>query len=131
MIKTIASAPRFTFFNLNLRINELAALKRRYKKDGRREGRRVKCLERKRTRRNLRSRANADKPIFFIIRLHFVKIRPPTQFPIRQRICKLRMKDNLSIGAIAEIVNKLKSVVHGIPKVYNDYEQESLQVGQE
>ena len=33
----------------------------------------------------------------------------------------LRMKDNLSIGAIAEIVNKSKSVVHGILKVYNDY----------
>ena len=31
------------------------------------------------------------------------------------------MKDNLSIGAIAEIVNKSKSVVHGILKVYNDY----------
>ena len=31
------------------------------------------------------------------------------------------MKDNLSIGAIAEIVNKSKSVVHCIFKVYNDY----------
>ena len=31
------------------------------------------------------------------------------------------MKDNLSIGAIAEIVNKSKSVVHGILKFYNDY----------
>ena len=32
------------------------------------------------------------------------------------------MKNNLSIGvAIAEIVNKSKSVVHGILKVYNDY----------
>ena len=31
------------------------------------------------------------------------------------------MKDNLSIGAIAEIVNKSKSVVHGILKVYNDF----------
>ena len=31
------------------------------------------------------------------------------------------MKDNLSIGAIAEIVNKSKSVVHGMLKVYNDY----------
>ena len=31
------------------------------------------------------------------------------------------MKDNLSIGAISEIVNKLKSVVHGILKVYYDY----------
>ena len=31
------------------------------------------------------------------------------------------MKDNLSIGAIAEIVNKSKSVVHSIIKVYNDY----------
>ena len=31
------------------------------------------------------------------------------------------MKDNLSIGAIAEIVNKSKSVVHCILKVYNDY----------
>ncbi len=33
-------------------------------------------------------------------------------------IIRLRMKDNLSI---AEIVNKSKSVVHGILKVYNDY----------
>ena len=31
------------------------------------------------------------------------------------------MKDNLRIGAIAEIVNKSKSVDHGILKVYNDY----------
>ena len=31
------------------------------------------------------------------------------------------MKDNLRIGAIAEIVNMSKSVVHGILKVYNDY----------
>ena len=31
------------------------------------------------------------------------------------------MKDNLSIVAIAEIINKSKSVVHGILKVYNDY----------
>ena len=31
------------------------------------------------------------------------------------------MKGNLSIRAIAEIVNKSKSVVHGILKVYNDY----------
>ena len=31
------------------------------------------------------------------------------------------MKDHLSIGAIAEIVNKSKSVVHGILKVYKDY----------
>ena len=31
------------------------------------------------------------------------------------------MKDNLSIGAIAEIVNKSKSVVHGILKIYTDY----------
>ena len=31
------------------------------------------------------------------------------------------MKDNLCIGAIAEIVNKSKSVVHGILKVCNDY----------
>ena len=31
------------------------------------------------------------------------------------------MKDNLSIGAIAEIVNKSKSVVHGILKFYNEY----------
>ena len=31
------------------------------------------------------------------------------------------MKDNLGIGVIAEIVNKSKSVVHGILKVYNDY----------
>ena len=32
------------------------------------------------------------------------------------------MKDNLSIGAIAEIVNKSKSVFHGILRVYNDYD---------
>ena len=31
------------------------------------------------------------------------------------------MKDNLSIGAIAEIVNMSKSVVHCILKVDNDY----------
>ena len=31
------------------------------------------------------------------------------------------MKDNLSIGAIAEIVNKSKRIVHGIFKVYTDY----------
>ena len=31
------------------------------------------------------------------------------------------MKDNLSIEAIAEIVNKSKSVVHGVLKVYNNY----------
>ena len=31
------------------------------------------------------------------------------------------MKDNLNIGAIAEIVNKSKTVVPGILKVYNDY----------
>ena len=31
------------------------------------------------------------------------------------------MKDNLSIGAISEIVNKSRSVLHRILKVYNDY----------
>ena len=31
------------------------------------------------------------------------------------------MKDNLSIGAIAKFVNKLRCVVHGVLKVYNDY----------
>ena len=31
------------------------------------------------------------------------------------------MEDILSIWAIAEIVNKSKSVFHGILKVYNDY----------
>ena len=37
-------------------------------------------------------------------------------------IIRLRVKDNLSIGAaIAEIVNKSKSVVYGILKFYNDY----------
>ena len=46
---------------------------------------------------------------------------PPTPLPIRQQIIRLRMKDNLSIGAIVEIVNKSKSVVHGILKIYNDY----------
>ena len=45
----------------------------------------------------------------------------PTPLPIRQQIIQLQMKDNLSIGAIAEIVNKSKSVVHSILKVYNDY----------
>ena len=69
---------------------------------------------------------NADNPFFFfffflIIRLHLVKIMPPTPLPIRQQIIMLRMNDNLSIGAIAEIVNASKSVVHGIFKVYNDY----------
>ena len=35
---------------------------------------------------------------------------------------RLQMKDNLSIGAaIAEIVNKSKSVVYGTLKVYNGY----------
>ena len=36
-------------------------------------------------------------------------------------IIRLRMKIKLSIGAIEEIVNKSKSVVHCILKVYNDY----------
>ena len=36
-------------------------------------------------------------------------------------IIRLWMKDNVSIGAIAEIINKSKSVVHGILKVYKDY----------
>ena len=36
-------------------------------------------------------------------------------------IIRHRMKDNLSIGAITEIVNQSKSVVHGIIKVYNDF----------
>ena len=58
---------------------------------------------------------------FFIIILHFVKIMPPTPSPIRQQIIRLKMKDNLSIGAIAEIVNKSNCVVHSIRKVYNDY----------
>ena len=38
-----------------------------------------------------------------------------------ENIIRLRMKDNLSIGAIAEIVNKSKSVIHCILKIYNDY----------
>ena len=59
--------------------------------------------------------------LFFIIRLHFIKIIAPTPLPIRQQIIRLRMKDNLSIGAIVEIVNKSKSVVHGTLNVYNDY----------
>ena len=59
--------------------------------------------------------------LFFIIRLHFIKIMPPTPLPIHQQIIRLRMKDNLSIGLIAEIVNMSKSVVHGILKVWNDY----------
>ena len=46
---------------------------------------------------------------------------PPNPLPIHQQIIRLQMNDNLSIGAIAEIVNKSKSVVHGILKVYNDY----------
>lgn len=45
---------------------------------------------------------------------------PLTPLPIRQQIIKLRKKDNLSIGSIAKIVNKSKSVVHGILKVYDD-----------
>lgn len=45
---------------------------------------------------------------------------PPTPLPIRQQIIKLRKKDNLSIGAIAKIVDKSKSVVHNILKVYDD-----------
>ena len=32
-------------------------------------------------------------------------------------IIRLRMKDYLSIEAIGEILNKSKSVVHGIPKI--------------
>ena len=36
-------------------------------------------------------------------------------------IIRLWMKDNVNIGAIAEIVNKSKSVAHGILKVYNNY----------
>ena len=32
------------------------------------------------------------------------------------------MKDNLSIGAIAEIVNKSKRVAHGILNVYKVYD---------
>ena len=40
---------------------------------------------------------------------------------LHTEIIRLRMKDNLSIVAIAEIVNKSKSVVHDILKVYNDY----------
>ena len=59
--------------------------------------------------------------LFFIIRLHFVKIMPPAPLPIRQKIIRLRMKDNISIRVIAEIVNKSKSVVPGILKVYDDY----------
>ena len=38
---------------------------------------------------------------------------PPTPLPLRQQIIKLRMKDNLSIGATTGIANKSKSVVHG------------------
>ena len=45
---------------------------------------------------------------------------PHTPLSIRQQINRLRMKNNLSIGAIAENVNKSKSIVHGILKVYND-----------
>ena len=36
-------------------------------------------------------------------------------------IIRLRMKDDLNIGAIAEILNKSKCVVYGILKVYTDY----------
>ena len=59
---------------------------------------------------------------------------PPTPLPIRQQIIKLRKKDNLSIGAIAKIVDKSKSVVHNILKVYDDsgcVKQENLQLGPE
>lgn len=45
---------------------------------------------------------------------------PITPLPIRQQIIKLRTKNKLSIGAIAKIVSKSKSVVHDILKVYND-----------
>ena len=44
------------------------------------------------------------------------------------------MKDNLSIGGIAKIVNKSKNVVHDILKILmiiDRLKQESLQVGQE
>ena len=39
----------------------------------------------------------------------------------KTEIIWLRIKDNLSIGAIVEIVNKSKSNVHCILKVYNGY----------
>ena len=45
---------------------------------------------------------------------------PATPIPIRQQIVRLRLEDNLSIGAIAYIVKKSKRAVHGILKVYDD-----------
>ncbi len=45
---------------------------------------------------------------------------PITPFSIRQQIVRLRHEEKLSIGAIATIVNKSKSVVHGILKLYDD-----------
>ena len=38
---------------------------------------------------------------------------------IPQQIVRLRHEDNLCIGAIANIVKKSKSVIHGILKVHN------------
>ena len=40
--------------------------------------------------------------------------------PRRQQIVRLRHDDNLSIGAIANIVKKSKSVIHCILQVYDD-----------
>ena len=45
---------------------------------------------------------------------------PNTPLPIRQHIIKLRKKDKLSIGDIAKIVSKSKSIVHSIIKVYKN-----------
>ena len=44
---------------------------------------------------------------------------PATPLSIRQQIVRLRHEDNLSIGAIANIVKKSKSVIHGILNVYD------------
>ena len=43
-----------------------------------------------------------------------------TPLQIRQQIVRLRHKGNLRIGAVANIVKKSKSVIHGILKVYDN-----------
>ena len=52
------------------------------------------------------------------VRLRYKMLATP--LPIRQQIVRLRHKDNLSIGTIANIVKKSKSVIHGILKAYDD-----------
>ena len=45
---------------------------------------------------------------------------PATPLLIRQQIVRIRHEDNLTIGAIADIVKKSKGVIRGILKVYDD-----------